>query len=331
MWPKTMTSQRVPAALAAIFLLAAAAVAIVVVRACTGPGPTGPRPGRTSAVTSPFTGLAGRPRPVLAIKIDNVRPARPHTGLDQADIVYVEQVEAGQSRMLAVFSSHLPRAVGPVRSARESDLELLRQFGKPALAYSGAQGKLRPIIHAAPLYDLPQGRLPAAYYRGGGRAAPHNLYVRPERVLAAADGVSTAKDIGFRFGAAPPGGRTVSEHTVRYPAASLSFTWSAGQGRWLVSMDGTAAGTTDDGRLTAATVVVQRVAVHPSRFHDRWGSVSPYTETTGSGTALVLRDGQAFDARWSRPAPEDGTRFTTPSGAPMTFAPGPVWVVYEAR
>lgn len=87
---------------------------------------------------------------VLAVKIDNVAAARPPTGLEKADIVYVEQVEAGLSRILAAYSSDLPSVVGPVRSARETDLELLRQFDEPTLAYSGAQSALRPSIEAAP-------------------------------------------------------------------------------------------------------------------------------------------------------------------------------------
>ena len=50
-------------------------------------------------------------------------------------------------------------------------------------------------------------------------------------------------------------------------------------------------------------------------------------QTTGTGTATVLRDGKAYDARWSRPSEHEGTTYTTPSGQPMTFAPGQVWIV----
>ncbi|WP_344361601.1 DUF3048 domain-containing protein [Streptomyces gobitricini] len=310
--------------------------------ACSGTGPapepTPQRPPGTSVPpnppgqgVSPFTGRPAEPSPVLAVKIDNVRPARPHTGLGAADIVYVEQVEAGQTRLLAVYSSRLPATVGPVRSAREADLELLRQFGRPALAYSGEQSALRPLIDAAPLFPLTPGDAPRAYFRGEQRPAPHNLYVRPERALSAVPKADKAKDIGFRFGAAPPGGRQVNEHTVRYPAARFTFTWSDTGKRWLVTMDGTPARTTDGSRAAAATVVVQDVDVRPSKFRDRGGNVTPYTETVGSGTAVVLRDGRRHDARWSRPAADAVTTFTTPAGQPLTFAPGQVWVVLKGR
>jgi hypothetical protein len=292
------------------------------------PKPTTPTP---TQERSPFTGLPANPAPVLAVKIDNVPPARPHTGLGAADLVYVEQVEAGQTRLLAVYSSDLPDRIGPVRSARESDIELLRQFGRPALAYSGSHSGLKPPLKAAPLYALPPEDAPRAYQRDRGRPAPHNLYVLPERALAAAPKATDARDIGFRFGPAPAGGEPVNERTVRFPASRYTFTWSAPDKGWRVAMDGRAAVTTDGGPVKATTVVVQHVTIRPSKFSDFLGSVSPYTETVGSGTAVVLRDGKAHEARWSRPAAEDGTTFTTPAGEPLNFAPGRTWVVLAPR
>lgn len=296
------------------------------------PAPTTPTtPLPDPAKRSPFTGLPAGPAPVLAVKIDNVPPARPHTGLDAADLVYVEQVEGGQTRLLAVYSSDLPDRIGPVRSARESDIELLRQFGRPALAYSGSHSGLKPLLKAAPLYAVPPEDAPGAYLRERARPAPHNLYLLPERALAAAPKADDAKDIGFRFGAAPAGGTAVNERTVRFPAARYTFTWNAAEKSWRVAMDGRAAVTTDRGPVKATTVVVQYVTIRPSKFSDFLGSVSPYTETVGSGNALVLRDGKAHDARWSRPAAEDGTAFTTPAGAPLNFAPGHTWIVLAPR
>jgi hypothetical protein len=297
----------------------------------SGREPNAPASAPAQQGVSYFTGLPARSAPVLAVKIDNVRPARPHTGLAEADIVYVEQVEAGQSRILAIYSSRLPEQVGPVRSARESDIELLRQFGRPVLAYSGSQTALRPLIHAAPLIALADGDVPQAYVRDPARLAPHNLYLDPARALAAAPQATKAADIGFRFGAAPAGGRPVNDHTVRFPAARFTFSWSGPEKRWLVAMDGVAARAADGGRLGAPTVVVQYVDIHPSRFRDRGGSISPYTETVGAGTALVLRDGRSYDARWSRPAAMSGTSFTTADGRPLTFARGQVWVLLAAR
>ena len=247
-------------------------------------------PSDTAELRSPFTGEPVRVlNPVLAVKIDNIVHARPQTGLTHADIVYVLPVEGGLSRFLAIFSSGYPPVVGPVRSAREDDLQVLRQFGRPAFAYSGATPAL----------------------------------------LADAHGASKASDIGFRFGPLPAGGRSVPSYSASYPAASFTFRWSAKDARWLVWMDGAAAHATEGGQLSAPTVVIQYTKVRTSRFLEA-GTRPPYAESTRTGTGVVLRGGQAYAIRWSRPDANGATTFTTASGQPMTSAPGPVWVVLTA-
>jgi hypothetical protein len=274
---------------------------------------------------------SGRRSPRNELVAADLAPARPQTGLAAADIVYVLPVEGGLSRFLAVFSAHFPPVIGPVRSAREDDLELLRQFGRPAFAYSGAQPQLLPVVERGRTVDLYAGRAPVAggYFRDPRRVAPHNLYARTSRLLAKAPGASRAHDIGFRFGPAPAGGRATASFPVSYPAASFTFRWSARDGRWLVWMDGTLARAAEDGPLSAATVVIQYTRVRTSRFPEA-GARPPYAESTRAGTGVVLRGGTAYPVRWSRPDADGGTTFTTMSGRVMTFARGPVWVVLAA-
>ena len=277
---------------------------------------------------SPFTGEPiSALRPELIFKIDNVQQARPPTGLRNADIVYILPVEGGLSRIFAVFSSHVPSIVGPVRSSRAEDLQLLLQFGRPAFAFSGAQPQLLPVVERSRIINLYAG-IVGGYFRDYRRIAPYNLYAHTRQLLREAKGASKARNIGFRFGPAPPGGQRVRSWSVSYPDAAFTFRWSASRHRWLCWMDGKQAYDTDGGPLGGGTVVIQSVVVGRSHFREL-GIRPPYAVTVGHGFAVVLRDGRAYRVRWSRPRPNGGTTFTLPDGKPMPFARGQVWIVYR--
>ncbi len=92
-------------------------------------------------------------------------------------MVFVEEVEAGLTRIAAVYNSSMPNIVGPVRSARISDLEIMEQFGTPAFAFSGAQSKFLPLIDQANLINASHGLNGKFYTRQTDKKAPHNLTV----------------------------------------------------------------------------------------------------------------------------------------------------------
>lgn len=299
------------------------------------PAPTSAAPTEEPAQERlhPFTGKPyDELGPVVAVKIENTAAGKPQLGLKSADIVYVTQVEAGLTRLIAIFSSKIPPKVGPVRSARITDLHIAPMFGKPAFAYSGAQTKMLPFIAEASLFDVSDSRAPGAYFRQPGRYAPYNLFAHTKRLLAAAPKASEAKDIGFTFGEAPAeGGVERTSYTVRWPAARFTFTWSEARKQWMIWQDGKKDMAAEGGQLSAPTVVVQYTRTGRSQFHDKNQSYTPLVRTVGKGTAVVLRDGKAYKARWERESEKGGTTFTTESGEPMNFAPGPVWVALASR
>src|SRR5262245_38423154 len=91
----------------------------------------------TTAVAAdgdPLTGepadAATRNRPALVVKIDNNQDkSYPQFGIASADIVVCEGVEGGITRLMAIFHSHDADTVGPIRSARSSDLHLAIPLG----------------------------------------------------------------------------------------------------------------------------------------------------------------------------------------------------------
>lgn len=276
----------------------------------------------------PFNGgTEGLNNPVLAVKIENTRPALPQSGIRAADIVYVEQVEGGETRLMAIYSSTLPRTLGPVRSARVSDLEILRQYGRPAFAFSGVSSAFKKQIRRAPIYEISQETAGSAYFRSSGRRIPYNLYADPRDLLKKAPRADRPRDIGFRFGPVPQGGKPTESFTARWPSASMGFTWSAAEKRWLTTHDGRTNTAAEGGVIGPQTVVVQYAKTTRSRYRDVNGAYTPLIHTVGSGRAIVLRDGKSYEARWSRPSADRGTTFTTADGQPMTFATGQVWIV----
>ena len=278
-------------------------------------------------LTSPFTGERIKHlRRELIFKIDNVVQARPPTGLTKADIVYLLPVDGWLSRIMAVFSSHIPPVVGPVRSAREEDIKLLRQFGKPAFAFSGAQPRLLPVVEHARIANLYAGKV-GGYFRDYRRVEPYNLYARTRTLLREAPHASLARDIGFRFGPAPAGGKRIHEYHVTYLAARFIFWWSHKQHRWLVSMDGRLARSASGRVLGGRTVVVQYTKIRTSVFREL-GVRPPYAVTVGHGRADVLRGGRVYHVRWVRNNKDSGTRFYLPNGHRMPFARGQVWVIF---
>ena len=288
------------------------------------------------ANTNVLSGREGVNGPVLVVKLDDTTQAHPQVGLEDADIVYIEQVEGGLTRLAAVFSSTIPQRIGPVRSARISDIDILSQFGRVAFAYSGAQKKLLAVIAAANLQDLgAQRQSPTIYTTDPNRIPPYAMVLRAdllmEKIVKKNYAIDSAKNVGFEFGDLPEGGVPTETAVMHWPAARYSATWSDDQARWLLSHN-TSVNYAESGVvLGPTTLVVQMVSITPSEYKDKVGGVTPFSQTVGTGKAYVLRDGQRFATTWSRASSESGTTFTLPDGSVMQFDPGQIWIALTDR
>ncbi|RSN24160.1 DUF3048 domain-containing protein [Streptomyces sp. WAC 05977] len=303
----------------------AGAVVLVVAAVLVARELSGPANGTDPAPAPSTSEAMSDRRSVLAVKIDNVAAARPQTGLSGANLVYVEPVEGGLTRLLALYRGSPPAVIGPVRSARATDLGLLPQFGRPALAYSGAAPELLPSLRSASLTNASPTEIPNAYFRDDSRPSPHNLYLRPQQVP---DGEVAPQGAFPTAGAAPGSGTAAATAAIRYPAAAFTFTWSVEIGRYLIGLDGSPLTSVDYGKVGAATIVEQRVAVRLGERGET-GTVpnSPIAQTVGTGKATMWRDGQRFAGTWSRTTATAPTRFTTTSGQPLPVSDGPLWIL----
>lgn len=280
-----------------------------------------------SPATNPLTGQ-GSPGHVLAAKIDNVGAAQNQlSGLNSADLVYVIQVEGGLSRYLAVFdSSTAPDVrVGPLRSARQTDIPLLAPFGRVGLAYTGAISGLLPDLAAANLQNITPAVAPKLFSNGGSSPT----YLTTSAVFAAYPNLAETQNVGFQFGAAPSGGQPATSASANLPAASFTFT-ASGQ-KWLVTVDGRALTSSGQGRLSADNVIIQHVHVVAGKYTDHNAGHADnevFSQTTGSGQADFYRGGQVWHGQWSKANDSSPTDYTV-GGSTMLLAPGRTWIVLE--
>ena len=288
------------------------------------------------AVTNALSGREGINGPVLVVKIDDTTQAHPQVGLEDADVVYIEQVEGGLTRLAAIFSSIIPQRIGPVRSARISDIDILSQFGRVAFAYSGAQRKLLPVIAAANLQDLgAQRQSPTIFTTDPNRIPPYAMILRAdllmEKIVANNYKIDSAKDVGYKFGELPEGGAPTEKVVMHWPAVTYSATWSKEESRWLLSHNNSVNYAESGVVLGPTTFVIQMVSIIPSEYKDKVGGVTPLSQTVGMGKAYVLRNGQKFVTTWNRPSAEAGTTFTFSDGTIMNFDPGQIWIALTDR
>ena len=282
--------------------------------------------------TNALTGLPGINGPVLFVKVDDTQPAHPQIGLDSADVIYIEQVEGGLTRLAAVFSNKLPAEIGPVRSARISDIDLMANYGRVGMAYSGAQTLFLPVLRAANIEDIGADTEPASIFsRDPARQAPTNLLVNPAALLHKSINVEhrpivTAKSVGWKFGPLPAGGVSIKSAEVKWPAGKYKAVWSTSQKRWNMVYNGAPDIAADGQRLGSPTFLIQEVSITPSIYHDHNGSYTPFSNTIGSGTGYLLRDGEEIPVYWNRVSALEPTTWTLKDGTPAYFHPGQVWV-----
>lgn len=290
----------------------------------------------TMAPTFPLTGLpAGDPaaasRPALVVKVDNTAKARGRqAGLNAADLVYVEMVEGGATRLAAVFHSTAAEVVGPVRSARTTDVALTANLNRPVFAYSGANQGVLDRVRGANLVDAGFDVRPGGYQvRGSGVL---RFFIATPTFFGFADAdagpptpLYSYRDPGEAVTA--PSAEDASGVQLSYGGvANVQVSYEATANGWARSQNGSAFVEDSGTRIEPANVVIQFVDYGSSGFVDVTGAPSPEAALVGEGEVWVFTGGKLIRGRWSRPDLGAGTAYTDGAGNLIELTPGRTWV-----
>ena len=284
----------------------------------------------------PLTGLdapddASRSTRVMSVKVENSPVARPQSGLQAADVVYESVTEGGITRFNLLFHSQMPDSVGPVRSARMSDTDIVPQYGA-MFAFSGASSYVTGQLGAVKFDNLSQDRgWTAGYQRVSGKSAPHNLYLDVGALRDAAmarDYTATQNLQSFLYdhAASTPATITANSVNIRFSNANtVDWTYDADRDAYLrenggrVHMDAVA------GEQVGATNVVVLWAQHlATGVRDMTNSMTYDIKLTGSGNCAVFHNGVRYDGTWEAGATTPPS-FKAADGSPLKLAPGNTW------
>lgn len=263
-------------------------------------------------------------RRVLAVKIDNHPLARPQSGIDQADMVMEMMVE-GITRFITIWHESDVDYLGPNRSGRPTDANLLPAFNEPTFTISGAQGWVQNMITGNGIHMIKE--LSEGTFRISGRRAPHNLYVDTFVLRETADAREHPDDPPegpiWEFGPLPADAAPASSVTMRFSGNTVVWDWDETEGLWLRSASGQESMVRDQEGNEERIGLPVLVALYTDQY-----SVNglPSSEVTGSGEAYVFADGSYVQGTWEREELTDWFTLTDPEGNVMTVPPGKVWV-----
>ncbi|HMQ50488.1 MAG TPA: DUF3048 domain-containing protein [Anaerolineae bacterium] len=306
----------------------------VTVYTVPGSGPqAAPNPGPN---INPLTGLAVADPAVLnrrplMVRIGNDPGARRALkGLNNADMVYEELIEWFLTRLTAVFLGDTPEIVGPIRSVRLVNVQLVPQY-QGALAHSGGSDPVRwEVSQSAIATNLDEFYNPAPYFYAKGESweTRLSLNTKAARTYMLDNGLDArVTQPSFFFSPTPPSGTSAPDIYIPYPGSNFTeWHYDAGTGKYLRWINGGPMRDIYTGQVAASNVIVyfaehQRTDI----VEDVTGATSVRILVNGAGPAWFFRDGQLIKGYWQT----DGTRppyFSTESGEPYHLKPGNTWV-----
>lgn len=262
--------------------------------------------------------------PFLAV-IENIKAARPQSGLSRADLVFETLAEGGIPRCLALFQSHQVSKIGPIRSDRMYFNEIANSLKLPFAHCGGSQAAIDDISRRG-LMSLNEMRNGNFYWRIHTRKMPHNLYTSSEKLLALIDKRGYRQEPNFNIGydsnywdKLPDKAQQVTIKMSGYYTTSYRFDGS----KYVKKMNGVAVPDQNNGeKLTAHNIIVQFTRIAPIAG-DKKSRVE--INLTGSGDGYAISNGHYEKIHWSKAKGASPIELMDLSGNAVKLTPGNTW------
>jgi Protein of unknown function (DUF3048) N-terminal domain/Protein of unknown function (DUF3048) C-terminal domain len=294
-----------------------------------GPGSTVTIPNDGSTLPlDPDAPAEGLGTAYVSVKIDNAPAARPQVGLAGIPLLVEYPVEGGITRFVAVVNRDVTGEMGPVRSLRPVDADLLPQLA-PYVVATGGQPFVLQDVTATGLNIIDPQLLELFVF--GDRDDPlNNLFLLLDELFVTVGDTPPLGD-GLPAGTFP-GGAPATEITLPFESTSYHF-----ENDEYVRYDGDTQYEVLDaiggsgGPLAHDTVVVLYVAERPAGYVDSNDVPVSTFDVIGLGDLLVFSGGEVVEGTWVRGAQEDGYRFFDSEGNSFGLPAGRVYMALVPR
>jgi Protein of unknown function (DUF3048) N-terminal domain/Protein of unknown function (DUF3048) C-terminal domain len=289
----------------------------------------------TLADGSPVTSATidgGSPAPdgvgLLAVKIDNAPSARPQVGLAEASLLVEVPVEGGMTRFVAVYPGSASGLVGPIRSLRPVDADLL-----PALAVQVLSTGGQPFVVQAVRASGVEVIDPSIFslFISGGREPPSDTFLDLESVVPLVAG-ALPEGMGLPSGVLPTSDESAAKIGLPFGDVELRFAdgvytrYEAGEALSVLdSLDG------PERALSHETVVVMFVAQRSAGYQDSNGAEVPTFDVIGGGNLIVAHGGSVVRGTWARSAQADPFVFEDVDGEMIGIPSGSTYLALVPR
>ncbi|MDV3426410.1 MAG: DUF3048 domain-containing protein [Bacillota bacterium] len=256
--------------------------------------------------------------------IENLKAARPQSGLTSADIVYETMAEGGIPRFIALFQSKKTDKIGPVRSARPYFLDIAKEYNLP-FGHCGGSAEAINRIQNEGLMSLNEFAYSGTYWRDKARKAPHNLYTSSEKMI------TTVTDKGY-----------TSEPLVKLtfdkdywdtqtgtPALNINMKLSSyystsyeyKDGKYYKYMDGKPSLDKETNNQIAVTnLIIQKTSINLQK-----DNIHLTIKLIGKGTGYFISNGKAIEITWERSSINSQTVIKDSQGNVVPFNIGNTW------